>query len=443
MPSSRKLRVFVNPAGLQAGAATWAEAVAPSDADDEYIQRDDRGRLIHRVDPRRAYLAMGLGPVRKALPDALRLRLRLLERVLELVWLYDRSWDAIESDDPLLQRVLSLLAWRRTSGTTNRSGHVAPVRSADLICCTFGRWDELRQSVPSMLREVDRARRAGISCDLHLVFQNDGFDEWFREHFPEAKPHVTLHASMPPGLTRARNVGASKSSADLVIFVDDDVVLDDAFVERHVEAANRHPEAIAVAGRIRSRIEGPREPRVRAVGQLRPTGHVEAWFDSIYRDEVIVPMTPRGANMAYRRTAMNALFGRDWFDETLTGSAHREETTLALRLFRLDEHFVYAPDASLLHFEAESGGCENRVAESEESRRRRLELEYRFLRRLFARIAGGPTLLTTPFLLRDILSADTVADFFVRARTHAAARHVLTSTTEDEAEPQTAASIMH
>jgi len=87
--------------------------------------------------------------------------------------------------------------------------------------------------------------------------------------------------------------------------------------------------------------------------------------------------------MAYRRERMNGLFGRDWFDAGLTGSAIREESTLALEISRAGEHLVFVPDAALEHFESERGGCNNRGRRSTRERIQHRSLESLFLARLY------------------------------------------------------------
>jgi len=160
------------------------------------------------------------------------------------------------------------------------------------------------------------------------------------------------------------------------------VKLGPGFLEAYASAAKRHPEAIGFVGRI----ESPSEPvvgRPRAIGQVRPTGYVDVNYNSINRDAVYVPMTPMGANMAFRRERMNRLLGPAWFDAGLTGSAIREESTLALEISRAGEHLVFVPDAALEHFESERGGCNNRGRRSTRERIQHRSLESLFLARLY------------------------------------------------------------
>jgi hypothetical protein len=59
-----------------------------------------------------------------------------------------------------------------------------------------------------------------------------------------------------------------------------------------------------------------------------------------------------------------------------------------VELFRRGHHVLYTPKASLLHLEAEVGGCENRGRLSTRQKLDHLTLDYRFLNRLYASHQG-------------------------------------------------------
>ncbi len=289
------------------------------------------------------------------------------------------------------------------------SSPAKPISSVDIIVCSYERFDELTVSIPSVIREVAEARKSGLACWATVVYQNEGLPERVYSWRPDLRGDDRLRfvLSSPPSLTRARNVGLAATSGDLVVFVDDDVLLGKGFVSAHVAAANGHPEAVGIAGRIRSRTEKEQETWRCDVGQIRLTGHIDTNFDSLEQTAPLVPQTPMGANMAYRRRVMNELFGDAWFDEELRGSAFREESTLATRIFRAGRHLVYAPDAVLFHFESVMGGCNNRTPRRTLRQRiRHYGLDHLFLARLFD---GEPLLWAGAVALhvrRDLGHAD-------------------------------------
>jgi GT2 family glycosyltransferase len=300
-----------------------------------------------------------------------------------------------------------------------------PVGSVEVVCCTYNRIAEPIATIEQLLRDADGATNSGIAVTVRVLFQNAGFPESLYERKPAWRNHPALRLtpSLPPGLPRARNVGLGASAADLVVFVDDDVEIEPGFVLAHVRAANANPEAIGIAGRIRSRVMGAdRVNRSLAVGQIHLSGRVDDNFDSVGQPGVtVVVHTPRGANMAFRREALLREMGPRPFDESLPGSAHREETTLAIELFRRGHYIVFAPEASLLHLEAESGGCENRGPLTVHKRLDHLALDYLFLNRLYA---PKPLLRTFAPLLqgvREVREAKGIARKLFRAGLNLAA----------------------
>lgn len=365
------------------------ERIAPSDCGEEFLHLGPFGERVFRLLPERGYASRRLPRLGRA--GGLDAH-RAAEKLFELRRLWNRQLTAIELPAGLGQQETLLrypfirraLAGAPPVPPPEKLPASPPIRSVDLICCTYNRVEEPLESLPTYLRELELARAAGYECRLLFVPQNPQTRERLCARFTglEQDPKVAFTLSDPPGLPRARNHGAAHSRADLIIFVDDDVLLDPGFVVEYVRALDAAPGAIGAAGRVRSRINKDRITQDREVGQVRLSGFVETHFDSVQEAEQLVPITPIGASMAYRRERMNALLGPGWFDESLGGSAHREETTLGVELFRRGEHLVYAPRASLFHFEALQGGCETR-SPALAQQLRQYSLEYLFLNRLY------------------------------------------------------------
>lgn len=61
----------------------------------------------------------------------------------------------------------------------------------------------------------------------------------------------------PRGPNAARNAGVRAAQGDLIALVDDDVFAPPGWLAALVEGARRHPEADALGGPIRARLEGP------------------------------------------------------------------------------------------------------------------------------------------------------------------------------------------
>ncbi len=368
------------------------EIIALSPSEDEFTHLDDLGNLVHRINPARSYLFKAVGKALPLLPLHLRnhpnaFTARVAEKTLELCTVWNRQVVALEFEGiPAAARWLAPSPPSVPAARYPAASEFRRIASVDLVCCTYNRFTDLETSLVSIQREAAAARASGLSCQVWVVHQNPDTARDLRVSHPSWKADADLHFvfASPPGLPRARNVGLAHSRGDLVVFIDDDVVLDPGFVLEHVRAADRHPSAAGVVGRTRSRIEGSRLNTHAAVGQIRFSGAFDTNWDSTHADAVLVPQSPLGANMSFRRETMNGLFGPAWFDERLEGSAHREESTLAVKLFRTGNHLVFAPLAGLFHFEATTGGCENRGPEDRPRLLAHRQLDYLFLHRFYA-----------------------------------------------------------
>ena len=118
----------------------------------------------------------------------------------------------------------------------------------------------------------------------------------------------------PLGLNVARNTGISRSTGELVVFVDDDIRAQAGWLHQLLRAAQGHPDTEVFAGPIRPRLEGHaphscgREPPPITALDLGPsdTQTRYAW----------------GANMAIRRSALERVGP---FDESLKDGGDEQE----------------------------------------------------------------------------------------------------------------------
>jgi glycosyltransferase involved in cell wall biosynthesis len=152
-----------------------------------------------------------------------------------------------------------------------------------------------------------------------------------------------------PNLPSARNRALREASSEVVLFIDDDVELPKDLVGRH--AANYSDAAVvAVCGRV-----------VQARGSWSIPSR-RGWprrFDSLYfrpdgRERVSGIAALQGGNHSVRRESVIAKGG---YDENYIGWAFREESDLALRLWRGGGLIVFDPEAWLTHLQEPKGGC--------------------------------------------------------------------------------------
>jgi glycosyltransferase involved in cell wall biosynthesis len=140
----------------------------------------------------------------------------------------------------------------------------------------------------------------------------------------------------PRGPNAARNAGTHAAAADLIALVDDDVFAPRGWLRGLVEGARRHPEADALGGPIRARMEGPAP---RSCGRELPP---ITTLDLGARDRETELVW--SANMLFRRTAFDRVGP---FDEDRPPGGDEEEWLR--RLTESGGRVFYVADAPIDH----------------------------------------------------------------------------------------------
>jgi glycosyltransferase involved in cell wall biosynthesis len=139
------------------------------------------------------------------------------------------------------------------------------------------------------------------------------------------------------GLNAARNTGLQESQAELIAFVDDDVLVPPGWVDALVAGSRRHPEAEAFGGPIRARFEG-RTPR--GCGREEPPiTTLDLGADDCEATKAW------GANFAVRRAAAERVGP---FDERIV-RPHGDEEEWLERLRSAGGTIIYLAGAGLDH----------------------------------------------------------------------------------------------
>lgn len=152
-----------------------------------------------------------------------------------------------------------------------------------------------------------------------------------------------------PSASAARNLGLRQAHGEVVLFIDDDVIIEDEyFLFKHW----RHyadPDIVGVAGAAPD------------VGQscsldthrfFRASGLGWIYFSPNYRCQTRL-RAARSNNLSVRRRLALDIGG---MDEQFERGAHREEADFGLRLTEKYSPFLYDPSASLVHIGNATGG---------------------------------------------------------------------------------------
>jgi len=212
---------------------------------------------------------------------------------------------------------------------TDHAAKVSGVPDPELsvVICTLGD-ERVAETVESVAKS---ARAAAAAVETLVVWQS-------ADPAPGLDGAVVLNV-FPAGLAYARNRGLAAAQGELVAFVDDDEVVDSAWVRGLLDAFSRAEAPAGVFGPI-----APRDDR--GLPYCRRDGGGS--FRSIERG------TPpwrvgSGGNMAFRREALLAVGGFDPLFGAGSVSRSAEETELIHRLLESGRTLAWSPEPVVYH----------------------------------------------------------------------------------------------
>lgn len=224
--------------------------------------------------------------------------------------------------------------------------------TSSIIICTRNRPNDLRVCLDSIAAQTMLPQELIIvdSSDIPLSEQRT-----FNECFSSARfPNIALiYTHTKPGLTHQRNVGIMRSTGDVLYFFDDDVKLENSYLDQMNTIFAQHQHYGGGMGAITN--ISPRASYWQRVlrtifllqqdyssGRFTWSGMpTHAYGQLSFRDVEVLG----GCCMAYRREFMI----KHRFDEHLTRYAFMEDCDVSRRI-SLDAPLFYNPYAQLQHF---------------------------------------------------------------------------------------------
>ena len=160
-------------------------------------------------------------------------------------------------------------------------------------------------------------------CEVIVVDQSTP-----RYDIPSFPGLVHVHDPGLSGLTAARNCGVDRARGDVVLFFDDDVLLESDCVGEIADLFQRRPDVVGAQCAIRN----PDDDEPPRLWNLSTRIFEHGFFDSrpMRRGGDSVPRLIDGLGSAYRRS----LFDRERFDERLTGYCLAEDWDFTKRAGR-------------------------------------------------------------------------------------------------------------
>ena len=214
-----------------------------------------------------------------------------------------------------------------------------------VILCTYNR----ERYIYNVLQSI----AAGGFGDYEIVLVNNNSTDGTEsecQRFAKDHPEVAMRycVEKQQGLSYARNRGIMESQGDVLVYVDDDAVVNREYLQTYADFFNRNKEAVAAGGPITPRYDGCEEPswmshytRQLVTGELN-LGTREREFPK--------GAFPGGGNAAYRKSVFNEVglfnveLGRK--GNSLIGA---EEKDLFDKMTSRGMKFYYLPNAILYH----------------------------------------------------------------------------------------------
>ncbi len=230
----------------------------------------------------------------------------------------------------------------RPGGLLRRWG--VPNASVSVIIPTLGREQVLVDTLRSVLQQLPE------DGELLVVDQTERHDEATDAQLADLTAHddrLSIARVVPASTTAARNFGLAHTTADIVVYFDDDVLLEPGCLQAHRAAHDEFPEAGGVVGRV----QHPGEAVAPSLYCMDDYGRESGTFNWLAPSAI---GTVNGANMSFKRAAIEGVGG---FDTSFTGNGWREESDAALRVVQSGWSLRFVPAAHLMHLANPSGGA--------------------------------------------------------------------------------------
>ena len=262
-------------------------------------------------------------------------------------------WQDRQLRDRLADSAQALIArqytWDIAEDTVGRILRTGQSLSTAVIIATRNRVAALAGTLTSL------AQQSHQPDQLIIVDQSAGVETRdLALGYRGGTPVTYVHATNLAGAGAARNIGISRASCDVLVFLDDDVQLEPDFLEKLLVPYQRDSAIGGVSGIVTNYRRPPLHQRLLSeffcVGPFRDPRMPLYWNASALRDAEPIPIRKfTGCLMSLRRNAMEP----DRFDDRYPG-AGAEDVDLSWRVSARSQ-LVLAPGARAAHLQSPVG----------------------------------------------------------------------------------------
>lgn len=236
--------------------------------------------------------------------------------------------------------------------------------SNSIIICTRNRPADIIQVLNSIETQTEKPNEIIIvdSSDNQLLNLPDFVNNFSAIKFPQTN---LIYKHTEPGLTYQRNIGVKAATCDIIHFFDDDVVLENNYLQEMNKIFIEHPQYAGGMGTIENIPANKKSfnlflrkifmlQRIYASGKFTLSGMPQHPYGT---DKFKSVKVLAGGLTAYR----SFIFKKHLFDENLKRYCYMEDCDFSARV-SFEYPLFYNPKAKLKHFHSEL--ARDRVEES-------------------------------------------------------------------------------
>ena len=214
-----------------------------------------------------------------------------------------------------------------------------------VIIPTINRYDDLKRSIQYLLEQDF------TGYEIIIIDQTENEDSNSIGAFNQNEK-IKYYYSDVKSASASRNIGINKATGEILLFIDDDVIIEDIkFLQKHY----RHYADESIHGVIGCPLEKQLNQKVRYDRHWMSYRSYEVgwlYFPSNFGCNTFVGVG-RSNNLSARKTSAIEVGG---MDENYEKGAHREEADFCLRLTRRFGPLLFDSGAKLVHIGNDQGG---------------------------------------------------------------------------------------
>jgi glycosyltransferase involved in cell wall biosynthesis len=221
-----------------------------------------------------------------------------------------------------------------------------------VIVCTRNRSEDIREFLKSISSQTLFPKEVIIVDDSDCD-ETEKIVNKTRKLFNNKVPIIYVRNLRQKRLTVARNVGVDHAKGEILLFLDDDVTMDDRYLEALKKVYEKYPNAMGVQGYI---VNQDYSHFLNSISKALGLTHTakDKWKVLSSGEEITpFPLTQiikcerlSGANQSFKKE----VFRHNRYDENMEGL---DDLDFSYRVFRKHQGSLYAtPDARLIHKES-------------------------------------------------------------------------------------------